>query len=1155
MVSLSSETGRAPRMITITPLGQAIAPSVTSPSSPSSSSALLQPKHALAYLVRIDNSFLLLDCGAPEDFRFPVRTDSPVSRELVDYELADGQLDTEAISRLPLDDAIQLIAPRVQLVLLSHSTIHHVGLYAYAKARLGLHCPAYAALPTASMGRLVTLEAAVTISNESDLRRWDKRPLPNPEKHKIGGIAALKAESFVKNETTPDRDQFLAGHVEADARDQCVPVRSEIDEAFEDIRTVRYLQPTVLDGALSSVSLTAHSAGHTLGGTVWKLRSPTSGTVVLAIDWNHVRERHIDGSGVIEGAAVTSWGPATGSAGATNTGASARAGEEAAGTKRAEMLVTSGERIGKVNARRKDKDKRLLEMIHKTLTIAKSTLHLPLDASPRLLEALILLDQHWAYAYPHARFPLCLVSKTGKEVLERARTMREWMSRHLQGEEGSTTNQNRGSDRAGGGAGAIGLDQGPLEFRYLRIFTSLQALAAAVPSESAKVVITVGPSLLYGPSLRFFRENVASSSASTIVLTQRLQEGSLGARLLSWWEEGQDPGWSDRIVGREVDGLGRKIEGLTIRAKVPLQGAELEEYLEEERLKKEREEQQKVMLARSRKRLEADQDGGDDDDDEENDDDVEDSEEEDDDAEAAVAGFGGPNSRKRKRRMGATGGASGEAGLMSGNNPRSAPSCGDADDDGALISHDVYLRGLAAQMTNFFGSGQRHRQQLVIADGANVSDARREDEAAKRHGVGHRFRTFPVVEKRKRVDAFGEVIDVARWLSRGRLEKEEEEKLKDATGSHEMTEGSSLQRKRGRQDPEEEDDELAGVPSKYVSDCIAVQVHCRILFIDLEGLIDGRALGIVLPQLAPRRLVLVNTPQPLPVDIDVESAVVMSKSATATATQHFIASLLAVRDFTREIAAPALGACVSVGAQVRSFDVRLGEGVLESIEMSSYEEWALGWVSGRVSTGAKEVAAARALQSGNGASAITVISLERAIGAAINENEEDGRDAAQKNEDAGDNAAVSAAAAGVARGDHCPDRTVYRPMHAAGQDSLRGDKGEAGSRQPTTLFIGDVRLSKLKAALAAGSYRIPAEFGGSGVLVCGSAALSSALGSGVYGQGTQSGGMGSANQASAAVTVQKSGDRIIIEGNAGRTFIRVREAVYAMHARVGAGDV
>ncbi len=50
---------------------------------------------------------------------------------------------------------------------------------------------------------------------------------------------------------------------------------------------------------------------------------------------------------------------------------------------------------------------------------------MPCDSSARLLELLILLDQHWTFA--HLRAPVCLISRTGKEMLSVIRTMVEWM--------------------------------------------------------------------------------------------------------------------------------------------------------------------------------------------------------------------------------------------------------------------------------------------------------------------------------------------------------------------------------------------------------------------------------------------------------------------------------------------------------------------------------------------------------------------------------------------------------------------------------------------------------------------------------------------------------------------------------------------------------
>jgi cleavage and polyadenylation specificity factor subunit 2 len=73
------------------------------------------------------------------------------------------------------------------------------------------------------------------------------------------------------------------------------------------------------------------------------------------------------------------------------------------------------------------------DLITSTLTSNKSLLF-PVDASPRLLELLVLLDQHWSYSISRESetrqrwtYPLCLVSRTAEEMLVFARSLMEWM--------------------------------------------------------------------------------------------------------------------------------------------------------------------------------------------------------------------------------------------------------------------------------------------------------------------------------------------------------------------------------------------------------------------------------------------------------------------------------------------------------------------------------------------------------------------------------------------------------------------------------------------------------------------------------------------------------------------------------------------------------
>lgn len=63
-----------------------------------------------------------------------------------------------------------------------------------------------------------------------------------------------------------------------------------IDAAFDKIHQLRFLQPVALGGRAAGITITAHAAGHTVGGTVWKIKKDTE-DIVYAVDYNHKKER------------------------------------------------------------------------------------------------------------------------------------------------------------------------------------------------------------------------------------------------------------------------------------------------------------------------------------------------------------------------------------------------------------------------------------------------------------------------------------------------------------------------------------------------------------------------------------------------------------------------------------------------------------------------------------------------------------------------------------------------------------------------------------------------------------------------------------------------------------------------------------------------
>lgn len=82
------------------------------------------------------------------------------------------------------------------------------------------------------------------------------------------------------------------------------------------------------------------------------------------------------------------------------------------------------------------------DTITATLT-SRSSLLLPCDSSSRVMELLVLLDQHWNYS--RLRYPICFLSRNGREMLTFVRSMMEWLggtvSKEDVGEEGTGARQ------------------------------------------------------------------------------------------------------------------------------------------------------------------------------------------------------------------------------------------------------------------------------------------------------------------------------------------------------------------------------------------------------------------------------------------------------------------------------------------------------------------------------------------------------------------------------------------------------------------------------------------------------------------------------------------------------------------------------------------
>lgn len=147
--------------------------------------------------------------------------------------------------------------------------------------------------------------------------------------------------------------------------------------------------------------------------------------------FNHVKEHHLDGAALLNGAKIDE------------------------NMRRMGVVVMGAERSRIVNVKRADRDKALLGTLHFDLTTTRAretdeenwvidlisstlgaghSVMMPSDPSARLLELLVLLEMHWTRSNLSS-FPLCLISRTGKDVVSFVRSLTEWMGGQVNADE------------------------------------------------------------------------------------------------------------------------------------------------------------------------------------------------------------------------------------------------------------------------------------------------------------------------------------------------------------------------------------------------------------------------------------------------------------------------------------------------------------------------------------------------------------------------------------------------------------------------------------------------------------------------------------------------------------------------------------------------
>ncbi|KAJ1105298.1 hypothetical protein NDU88_002706 [Pleurodeles waltl] len=211
---------------------------------------------------------------------------------------------------------------------------------------------------------------------------------------------------------------------------------------------------------------------------------------------------------------------------------------------RPSLLITDCFNATYVQPRRKQRDEQLLTNVLETLR-ADGNVLIAVDTAGRVLELAQLLDQIWRTKDAGLGvYSLALLNNVSYNVVEFSKSQVEWMSDKLM----RCFEDKRNN---------------PFQFRHLSLCHGFADLAR-VPSP--KVVLASQPDLQCGFSRELFIQ-WCQDPKNSIILTYRTSPGTLSRFL--------------------IDNPTQKVINIELRKRVKLEGKDLEEYQEQEKIKKE----------------------------------------------------------------------------------------------------------------------------------------------------------------------------------------------------------------------------------------------------------------------------------------------------------------------------------------------------------------------------------------------------------------------------------------------------------------------------------------------------------------------------------------------------------------------------------------
>jgi cleavage and polyadenylation specificity factor subunit 2 len=377
---------------------------------------------------------------------------------------------------------------QINAVLISYGDTAHCGALPYLVGKLGLKCPIYATVPVSKMGQLALYDALQgKLSNEDfDLFSFD-----------------------------------------------------DIDAVFDRVEQLKYNQTALLRGD-NGLQITALPAGHMLGGSIWRITKMGDEEIVYAVDYNHKRERHLNGCTFD-------------------------------GVGRPALMITDAFNALYNQPRRKNRDEQLVNQLVSTMRDGGDCL-VVIDTAGRVLELAHLLDQLWQN--PEAllsTYNLVMLSSVASSVIEAAKSQIEWMADKIQ-RDFETGRVN------------------PFHLKSVRCCHSLNELNRV---RSPKVVLASGLDMESGFSRELFLD-WCIDTRNMCIITGRSSDSSLGSKLIKMAELRDAKKPCNNTIALEIKQR-VKLDGLELAAFFEKRKAEHEEAKRKRQEMKRRKERDEIL--------------------------------------------------------------------------------------------------------------------------------------------------------------------------------------------------------------------------------------------------------------------------------------------------------------------------------------------------------------------------------------------------------------------------------------------------------------------------------------------------------------------------------------------------------------------------------